>query len=561
MSYECSQTGSGRKIVLVATRAESCEFNWDPWIQMLFATVPEKYAKLLIGDNLRDNEREPDGQAKYVPNGLRVVEALLLRDFRAEDIAVCYPSELGCFVGEDTRVVGVHAHNPMGITFAADVYAQLAGPRTECVNAKEFREMMSHPALARHRGHLRVIAGGPGTWQIKQTRAQRALGIDCLVEGEAEDLVLPLFHAAIEGEPLPVTIEGHSPKNIDGIPPTKGRSTLGVVEITRGCGRGCQFCSIAGRRGHSVPLEQVLENVRTNAAAGANNVLLTTEDMFLYQQGPKFATNVDALGRLFEAVTSVPGVDYLSLSHATMAPIVANPTAIERLSPIGVGRAYRHHPQSTHPEKRYQSLFIGLETGSVRLFKQFMKGKGYPFRPEQWPDVVLKGMEILNRWNWFPFCTFIIGLPGETDEDMKQTLDLLHALNSAKWCVVPTLFTPLEETRLGNREAAKLPRLTELQWEFFFTCWRHDLDFLRPNRTKLFSLGIPIYYYALGRKLFGNTMRYPLFRLAHFPESVLHRRLYLDLRAKPRIQVPDQLPAPLWAQPGAGQNLLQLGPN
>ncbi len=242
---------------------------------------------------------------------------------------------------------------------------------------------------------------------------QQPFGIDCLVEGAAEDLVLPLFRAAMNGEVLPRNPQGHSPR-VERVPVTFGRSTLGVVEITRGCGRGCQFCSIAARRGHSVPLDRILQNVEENVSGGANNILLTTEDTFLYEQGPKFATNTESLLRLFERVASVRGVEYLSLLHATMAPIVAEPSVIERLTPIGVGRAHRRHPQSTREDRRYQSLFIKLETGSVRLFRQFMKGKSYPFRPEQWPDVVLKGMEILNRFNWFPFCTFIIGLPGDT---------------------------------------------------------------------------------------------------------------------------------------------------
>ena len=54
---------------------------------------------------------------------------------------------------------------------------------------------------------------------------------------------------------------------------------------------------------------------------------------------------------------------------------------------------------------------MDVETGSGCLLKEFMRGKAYPLRPEQWPDVVLKGMEILNRNNWFPFCTWILELP------------------------------------------------------------------------------------------------------------------------------------------------------
>jgi len=42
---------------------------------------------------------------------------------------------------------------------------------------------------------------------------------------------------------------------------------------------------------------------------------------------------------------------------------------------------------------------MDVETGSGCLLKEFMRGKAYPLRPEQWPDVVLKGMEILNRNN------------------------------------------------------------------------------------------------------------------------------------------------------------------
>ncbi len=141
---------------------------------------------------------------------------------------------------------------------------------------------------------------------------------------------------------------------------------------------------------------------------------------------------------------------------------------------------------------------------------------------------------------------------------MKESLELLHALKTAKWCVVPTLFTPLEETRLGNKQGIKLPRLTELQWEFFFTCWRYNLDFLRPQRQNFFMLGIPLYCYALGRKLFGRAIQYPLARLAHFPESFLHRRLYLDLRQEPRLHPPARLPVPMWNAAGAEQNLLPL---
>ena len=276
--------------------------------------------------------------------------------------------------------------------------------------------------------------------------------------------------------------------------------------------------------------------------------LLVTEDLFLYEVGPKFKPNVPALKRLLESVAAVPGLEYISLTHGTMAPVVAEPSMISELTPIGVGRSVHRHPASTHPDKRYQTLFIGLETGSVRLFKQFMKGKSYPFRPEQWPDVVLKGMEILNRHNWFPFCTWIVGLPGETDEDTKQSLELLYALKDAKWCAMPTFFVPLEDTRLENKESATIANLTDLQWEFFFTCWRMNLDFWRRGHNVFWMVsgGVPLYYFALGRKFFGPRIKWPMFRLGHFPEWILRHRLYLDFseRRQPIYRVPEFVPIP-----------------
>ena len=42
------------------------------------------------------------------------------------------------------------------------------------------------------------------------------------------------------------------------------------------------------------------------AGEGADTILLTTEDLFLYEQGPRFDTNAAALKRLFDSVTAVP---------------------------------------------------------------------------------------------------------------------------------------------------------------------------------------------------------------------------------------------------------------
>ena len=524
------------KIVLAASSTEASEFKHSIWQQMLSATIPQKYSHKFINPASLVNDSWPDGRAKYVPNGLRMVETLLLRDYAEEDVVTCYVENLDKFVGPETKVLAVHAHNPLGISYATDVYSKLAGENLMPLNAAEFIRIVTHPVVTKFRP--KIVVGGPGAWQLEKAARLDEFKIDYLIDGEIERVFSELFKRIIAGDPtLPriVKIPKSEQPTVEEIPVVRHRSTFGVVEITRGCGRGCQFCSPATKVGRSFPLAHIMESVSVNTREGATEVMLASEDMFLYEQLPNFVTNTPALENLFKSVASVPGIETIQTSHITIAPVVRDPTVIERLTPLVVPYSHLHHDDSTDPNKCIADPIIGLETGSPRLFDTYMKGKAYPYKAHQWRDVVLKGMEILNRHNWYPFCTFIIGLPGERDEDTKQSLDLLFELRDAKGMFVPTWFVPLENTRMQRKESAKLIEMTDLQWEFFFTCWKYNLEFYGKGRSRSkWSLGVPFYYKLLGKKLFGHGIKYPLWRFAGWPDRFMRKHLYLDFTGRKR---------------------------
>ncbi len=528
---------SSPKIVLTASSSEASEWHHSIWQQMLSATIPAKYGHRWVNPETLVNESWPDGRAKYVPNGLRMVETLLLREYSEEDVVVCYLENLEKFVGAETKVLAIHAHNPLGISYATDVYSKLAGENLMPINAAEFLKIVSHPVIKKFQP--KIVVGGPGAWQLERANRLDEFKIDYLIDGEIERVFSDLFKRITMGDPtLPRIVK--VPKNmqptVDEIPVVKHRSTFGVVEITRGCGRGCQFCGPATKVGRSFPLEHIVGSTRVNAAEGATEIMLATEDMFLYEQMPNFETNVTALEKMLAAVKAVPSVDTLQMSHITMAPVVKDPTIVERLTPLIVPFSHVQHKESTDSDQRMTDPIIGLETGSPRLFDIFMKGKAYPYKARQWRDVVLKGMEILNQHNWFPFCTFIIGLPGETDEDTRESLNLLYDLRDAKGTFVPTFFVPLEHTRMEQKSSAKLIEMTDLQWEFFYTCWKYNLHFWHgASRASMkFSLAVPLYYYMIGRKLFGNGIKYPLYRFAGVPDRFMRKHLYLDFTGHKR---------------------------
>jgi radical SAM superfamily enzyme YgiQ (UPF0313 family) len=524
-------------IVLTASSTEASEWNHSIWQQMLSATVPNKYKNTFFNKVSFENESWPDGRAKYVPNGLRMVETLLLREYPEEEVVTTYIENLDKFVGADTKVLAIHAHNPLGISYATDVYAKIFGENLMPLNAHEFIRIVTHPVIEKYRP--KIVVGGPGAWQLEKAGRLDEFKIDYLIDGEIERVFSDIFKRIMDEDPsLPriIKIPKEMQASVEEIPVVRHRSTFGVVEITRGCGRGCQFCSPATKVGRSFPLEHILESARVNAREGATEVMVASEDMFLFEQLPNFETNVPALEEMFRGLINVPGIKTIQTSHITMAPVVKDPTIIERLTPLLVPYSHVHHQQSSDPNKCVADPIIGLETGSARLFNTYMKGKAYPYKAHQWRDVVLKGMEILNRHNWFPFCTFIIGLPGETDEDTKQSLDLLYDLRDAKGTFVPTFFVPLEDTRMEKRAGAKLIEMTDLQWEFFFTCWKYNLEFWHGNTraNAKFSVGVPIYYSMLGKKLFGQGIKYPLWRFAGVPNRFIKKHLYLDFSGHKR---------------------------
>ena len=128
--------GEGRLIVLTAPLTEIID-HAGFFIQMGMASLPiwmegvlnKKYPKW------REVEYNEDGSARYMPAGLRLLEASLLRTFPPEDVVACYPDDLPKFIGPRTRAVGVSTHNPLGVTFAAGVYASIFGSSRQPINS------------------------------------------------------------------------------------------------------------------------------------------------------------------------------------------------------------------------------------------------------------------------------------------------------------------------------------------------------------------------------------------------------------------------------------------
>jgi len=263
---------------------------------------------------------------------------------------------------------------------------------------------------------------------------------------------------------------------------------------------------------------------------------------------PFFFPNREALLDLYSAIVNTPGVENHLLSHCTMAPFVADPLLIKRLSEILLDKSpIRLTHLSTHPRKKALSPLIGLETGSVRMAKQIMPSKAVPFPIDDWPSIVLEGLRIANQNNWFPVMTLMVGNPGETDEDSKATLDLLYEMERRGLfaILIPSIFTPLHDTRLEKaRGVSETRQLAPLQWQVIMKCWKMDLASTSKTwwAPLVWRLGSIITWLLKLRRTNGPNFTWPLLMFAGaLPEKLLARlgKIYIGkpLKTKTRREL------------------------
>ena len=497
----------GVPIVLTASAIEMSNFHLNPFVAFTggFPTkiLPRKFLQKNVYPLVEENG---DSTAAFAPYGLRKIEAPLEKEFGESNVVTCTPPNLHKFVGPNTKVIGISTMDPLGIGFVSRTYTSLVGFGGEPISAAEFRDLMNEPTLRKYGS--KIIVGGAGAWQIIRGNMQDAYGIDVVVMGEGDHTATEIFRKAINGEPLPKIVETEKPK-LEEIPLITKPALMGVVEITRGCGRGCQFCSPTMRSRYSFSLDRIKKEAELNAKAGSKMIVLQPDDLFLYKCKERFIPNRDAIVELIETVGKIPGVEYLQPAHAALAPAVYDPKMIEEIAPTLVEKG-----RWVLKGKKVSSIEIGIETGSVRLMEKHMRGKMSPYEPKDWPEIVTQAIGIFNDNDICPLATLVTGLPSETTEDTIATMELIDDLKGTRIFYVPLFFTSEEDCLLRKSRQMDLHHLTDLQWDFFATCWEHNISTWREQDRRKIVVGLLFayaFYYAWKH---GPRVARPMLKLA-----------------------------------------------
>lgn len=183
---------------------------------------------------------------------------------------------------------------------------------------------------------------------------------------------------------------------------------IGIVQVAQGCLGHCTYCITRKARGPlaSFPESEIVEKTRAFVTAGACEIQLTAQDVSAY--GRDSGTSLPAL---LSAVGRIPG-NY-RIRVGMMNPATVLPVLDDLVDAFAGSRIFRF-------------LHLPVQSGSDRILEKM--GRGYTV--QEFEDIVAA---FRARYPDISIATdFIVGFPGETDEDFSRSLSLIGRVRPAK---------------------------------------------------------------------------------------------------------------------------------
>jgi len=286
----------------------------------------------------------------------------------------------------------------------ADVILMNTCSIREKAEDKVYSELGRYKKIKDKRPDLIIGVGGCVGQQEGDRIQKRAPYVD-IVFGPQTYHRLPEMVKEIRRDRVRVTeIDMPEIEKFDHLPKPKVEGLTGYVTIMEGCDKFCTFCIVPYTRGSEIsrPAADILEECEQLIEAGAKDISLLGQNVNGYRGEGTDGEEWD-FSKLLYAVGELDGMERLRFS--TSHPIEMTTDLAEAFSEIPALMPYLHLP---------------VQSGSDDILKAMHRGhqrKDYFKAIEELrlhtPDIALSS-------------DFIVGFPGETDEDFEQTLDLVR---------------------------------------------------------------------------------------------------------------------------------------
>ena len=302
-----------------------------------------------------------------------------------------------------------------------------------------------------------------GRWQVyKKTNPNVVIGVGgCVASQEGKSIVkrapyvdivfgpqtlhrLPqMYDQVVASRRSVVDISFPKIEKFDFLPKTNLIKPSAFVTIIEGCSKFCSFCVVPYTRGLEVsrPPEQILDEINHLASMGVKEVTLLGQNVNAYRAKNSEGVRIK-LSQLIDQVTTIENIDRIRFT--TSHPLQFSHDLIESFS----------------NKKLANFLHLPVQSGSNRIL-ELMKRK---HTVETYIAKINKLKKV--RPNISISSDFIVGFPGETEDDFRQTMALIETIGfdqSFSFIFSPRPQTPAASMKDTTSYDEKLDRLKRLQ--------------------------------------------------------------------------------------------------
>ncbi|CAM4087717.1 tRNA (N6-isopentenyl adenosine(37)-C2)-methylthiotransferase MiaB [Vreelandella rituensis] len=314
----------------------------------------------------------------------------------------------------------------------------------EKAQEKVFHQLGRWKKLKDANPDLVIGVGGCVASQEGEALRKRAPHVDMVFGPQTLHRVPSMLDARRNNQIAAVDVTFPEIEKFDHLPKPSSDGATAFVSVMEGCSKYCTFCVVPYTRGEEVsrPFEAVMDEIIHLADQGVREINLLGQNVNAYCGENLVGDEID-LAELIGCVAAVDGIDRVRFT--TSHPVEFTDSLID---------AYGEIPELV------SHLHLPVQSGSDRILSAMKRGH----TAEEYIDKMERIRE--QRPDISFSSDFIIGFPGETEEDFEATMDLIHRIgfdHSFSFVYSARPGTPAAALPDETPESVKKQRLAILQ--------------------------------------------------------------------------------------------------
>ena len=277
----------------------------------------------------------------------------------------------------------------------------------EKAQEKVFHQLGRWKDLKKSNPKLVIGVGGCVASQEGAHIRDRAPYVDIIFGPQTLHRLPEMLNQIRGGKSAVVDVSFPEIEKFDSLPEPKAEGPTAFVSIMEGCNKYCSFCVVPYTRGEEVsrPADDVLFEIAQLAEQGVREVNLLGQNVNAYR-GATLDGGICTFAELLRLVAAIDGIDRLRFT--TSHPIEFTDDIVE---------VYRDTPELV------SFLHLPVQSGSDRVLTMMKRNH----TALEYKSIIRKLRKV--RPEIQISSDFIIGFPGETQDDFQQTMDLIAQVN------------------------------------------------------------------------------------------------------------------------------------